>query len=137
MISAAQQKRSRAALLLALLFGVIAGCGANRGDSDFGQAPTESLDTLRATALELIGEPVCENVSQCRSIAFGSKPCGGPWSYVAYSTQATDSAKLAAAVAEYNGREAQLNRELGRASDCRFVGPPKLACVASRCSAEK
>lgn len=98
---------------------------------------TESLESLRNEVLGLVGEPTCSSSNQCRSIAFGSKPCGGPWSYVAYSTQTTDSAKLAAAVAEYNAREDRLNRELGTVSDCRFVTPPKLACVASHCSAER
>ena len=136
MISA--PKHSHAALLLALLIGVITGCGAKKeGPDSVAQAPAESMDSLRTAALELIGVPVCDTVTQCRSIAYGSKPCGGPWSYLIYSTQTTDSTRLAAAVAEYNACEARLNRELGRMSDCRYVAVPKLACVAARCSVDE
>ncbi len=137
----ARRERVRLAFAAVALFITLSaateGC-RSRAPSPADQAQSiGSLDSLRNQVLQLVGEPLCENVSQCRSIAFGAKPCGGPWSYVAYSTQATDSAKLAPVVAEYNAREAQLNRELGKVSDCRFVSPPKLACVASRCSAEK
>ena len=114
---------------------VMVGCAANApapGDQTPGG---ESLDTLRAVVLQLVGDPVCDDVSQCRSMAFGAKPCGGPWSYLVYSVQTADSTRLATAVTRYNDREAQLNRELGRASDCQVVTPPRLSCVNSRCAA--
>ncbi len=123
-----------AVLSVAAVITVIAACGT-KTPVPADQRTTHSLDSLRAEVRQLVAEPACDDANQCRSIAFGSKPCGGPWSYLVYSTQATDSAKLAAAVAQYNAREAQLNRELGRASDCRMVAPPRLDCVASRCAA--
>lgn len=83
--------------------------------------------------MHLIGEPTCADVSQCRAIAFGAKPCGGPWQYLVYSTAITDSTALAAAVARYNAREAEVNKAEGRMSDCSFVGPPRLARVNGRC----
>lgn len=133
----ARQRRttpSAAVGLLSVL--VMVGCAASApAPSSQAGARGESLDTLRAAVLQLAGDPTCEDVSQCRSIAFGSKPCGGPWSYLVYSAQTTDSVSLAAAVSRYNRREAQLNRELGRASDCQVVLPPRLSCVSARCTA--
>ena len=140
MISMGEQKHGRAALLVALLIVLFtAGCGTKKRPPPVreSQNEAESLDSLRAAVLELIDEPVCKSVSQCRSIAFGSKPCGGPWAYLAYSVETTDSVKLAGTVADYTTYEARLNREESRASDCRFVSPPRLACVTSRCSARK
>jgi hypothetical protein len=94
-----------------------------------------TLPDLRAEVMRLIGDASCNDVSQCRTIAFGAKPCGGPWQYLVYSTAITDSTALAAAVARYNAREAEINRAEGRMSDCAFVAPPNLARVNGRCVA--
>ena len=92
------------------------------------------LQQLREAALRRLGRPSCSARSNCRVIPVGSKPCGGPWSYAVYSTATTDSAALAVAVQRYNAAEAELNRKLGRVSDCSFVAPPKLDCVDGMCA---
>lgn len=91
------------------------------------------LPELRAEVMRLIGDGACADVGQCRAIAFGAKPCGGPWQYLAYSTAITDSTALAAAVGRYNAKEAAINRAEGRVSDCSLVSPPKLVRENGRC----
>lgn len=83
--------------------------------------------------MRMIGEATCSDVNQCRVIAFGAKPCGGPWQYLVYSIALTDSTVLTAAVTRYNTLEAELNKSEGRMSDCSFVAPPQLARVNGRC----
>jgi hypothetical protein len=90
-------------------------------------------DSLRAVIEAARGEPGCTAEGQCRAIAFGAKPCGGPWSYLVYSTATADTLRLAEAVAAYNRREADLNREQNRSSDCLFVSPPQVACAGGFC----
>ena len=92
-----------------------------------------SLDDLREHVLEVRGDGACSATSECRAVPFGAKPCGGPWSYLVYSTAATDSARLVNLVAEYNRREAERNETAGRMSDCMFVEPPVLQCTDGRC----
>lgn len=104
------------------------------GNTDPRRAAT--LADLRAEVMRMIGDAGCTDVSQCRTIAFGAKPCGGPWQYLVYSTQATDSTALAAAVNRYNTQEAALNKSEGRMSDCSVVSPPTLKEVNGRCVAE-
>jgi hypothetical protein len=72
-------------------------------------------------------------VSQCRLVAFGSKPCGGPREYLAYSTAITDSTALTTAVARYNAHEAEANRQSDRISDCRMVVRPTVTVVDGHC----
>ena len=133
----ATERQCRACFAAVLVVSLLIACGGY-GSRDTEQPPAEvnSLEPLRTAVHELVGEPTCKTVAQCRAIAFGSKPCGGPWTYLVYSTETTDSTRLAALVAEYNSREAQMNREEGRVSDCRFVPVPRLDCVDSRCMAE-
>lgn len=97
--------------------------------------PEQALDSLRAIVLDIVGEPTCLSNVQCRYVPFGAKPCGGPWTYLVYSIKTTDSILLAETAADYTEREARLNRELGRVSDCRAISPPRLDCVDSRCVA--
>ena len=94
-----------------------------------------TLTDLRAEVTRMIGDAACSDISQCRTIAFGAKPCGGPWQYLVYSTAITDSTALAAAVARYNVKEAELNKSEGRMSDCSMAVPPTLARVNGRCVA--
>src|SRR4051812_47210296 len=39
-----------------------------------------------------IGDAACSADSQCRTLAIGKKPCGGPESYVAWSALRSDAA---------------------------------------------
>jgi hypothetical protein len=95
-----------------------------------GETPVEDL---RRDITSAQGEPTCSSADQCRTVAFGAKPCGGPRSYLIYSTAAADTARLATLVAEYNRLEAEANAREGRVSDCMFVAQPTVACVSGRC----
>ena len=114
----------------------VAGCGGSPAPNPDSSAQVEgvSLDSLRATITALIGEPLASSASQCRATAFGTKPCGGSWSYLVYSTDVTDSVKLADLVSLYNQREADLNRVEGRVSDCRAVVQPRISFSRGHCS---
>lgn len=126
-------------ILIVGLVAYLASSSACRGrpahESTVVTQPEQSLDSLRAIVLDIVGEPTCLSSVQCRYVPLGAKPCGGPWTYLVYSIQTTDSILLAGTAADYTEREAQLNRELGRVSDCRAVSPPRLDCVDSRCVA--
>lgn len=120
---------------VALAITALLGCSRTPSTSANQAQPMNGLDSLRRVVLELVREPACGDAGQCRAAAFGTKPCGGPWSYVVYSTGAADTVRLAQAVAEYNAEEARLNEVQGRVSDCRAVVRPGTACRGGRCVA--
>ena len=93
----------------------------------------DSLVGRRAAVLALVSKPRCERVDQCRAAPLGAKPCGGPWSYVVFSTATTDSVRLAKAAAEYTALEVDQNRRAGVVSECQFVTAPKLSCSQGYC----
>ena len=134
MISISSVHLTSVVLIVTVMGVTTAGCGSRDPYTQEAQPEQESLDSLRSRILELIGEPVASGMSQCRLIAFGAKPCGGPRAYLVYSTEATDSTLLARAVALYTSEDARLNQELGRASDCRLVTPPQITFAAGRCA---
>jgi hypothetical protein len=94
-----------------------------------------TLADLRAEVMRMIANVTATDAGFCRTIAFGSKPCGGPQQYLIYSASATDSTALAAAVARYNALESEINKREGRISDCMMVTQPQVALVNGRCTA--
>lgn len=95
----------------------------------------DSLAVLRAEILDRVGNAEASSEASCRSLPFGAKPCGGPWSYLVFSTETTDSAALASLVERYNAIQGRLNEEEGRISDCALVMEPRLKLEGGQCVA--
>jgi hypothetical protein len=93
------------------------------------------LPEVRQAILTQVRDAPCSSPAVCRTIPFGSKPCGGPRQHLIYSTSATDSARLAREVARYNEAERKRNREQGGVSDCSVVVRPQVSCVSGQCRA--
>lgn len=120
--------------LLALAAVAAAGAGCNDEDHD------EAADIARLAAMEaqidaLIGDAACTGGDDCRKVAFGAKPCGGPWEYKIFAAAKLDTAELARLVKAYNDHNAVLNVRWGWVSDCAYVTEPAVGCVEGRCRA--
>lgn len=120
--------KSRAIIALVIVTAAI-----RCGDSFEEKNDRAVLEALRTDILEMIGQPSCNGDGDCRYIAFGSKPCGGPWEYLIYSSSATDSLRLAEKVAFYNDYEDMMNHKYNYVSDCEVPYPPELGCVDGVC----
>ena len=68
-------------------------------------------------------------------MAFGSKPCGGPWSYIIYCADAVDEDALHASVSEHAELEHQYNMDNEIASDCSEATEPAVELVDGVCVA--
>lgn len=123
--------------LLVLCASVMVAC--SNGDNGANPDPLseteerEQLASLRAEIETMVD--VNGPLSTCQSIALGSKPCGGPWQYLIYSTAQTDSELLVEKVAEYNAWEADINMLHGSISDCMLVVEPALGLRDGQCAA--
>ena len=118
-------------VILMTCFGGLAAC--NDEDPFDEAADRARLDKIEAEIDGLIGEATCSDAKDCRVIAFGDKPCGGPWSFKVYSVSTVDSVGLADLVAGYNKFNKTLNARYGWMSDCMVVMPPEVDCVEGRC----
>ena len=101
------------------------------------QSDRERLRDLKRAIDVEIGEPRADSVAQCKYIAFGAKPCGGPWTYLVYSTTRTDESKLQRLVREYNALQKKINAEERLGSDCRLVPEPELVLENGVCAAKR
>lgn len=94
----------------------------------------EELESIKLEIDALIAASSCTEHTECRTIAFGSKPCGGPWSYLVYSTS-IDTQHLESLVADYNNLEDAYNDNCDAISDCSFLLPPnELSCEDGKCT---
>lgn len=66
----------------------------------------------------------CNGNQELKYIAVGSKACGGPFAYLAYSAS-IDMYSFERLVAQYNQYQGNYNKKWNVASDCTLLMPPK------------
>ena len=93
----------------------------------------QELESLREQIFDRVETGSCDRAESCLFLPLGSKPCGGPWSYLIYSSS-VDTAEVRRLVNEYNDLEAEINRRFERGSDCAVPNPPdSLECESGKC----
>jgi hypothetical protein len=96
--------------------------------------PADTAAQLSQQIDSLVGDAACDSAAQCRTIAVGAKPCGGPERYVAWSTARTDEKQLKDVVAKHAARRHADNQASRMSSTCMMVTDPGASCSAKRCS---
>ena len=84
-----------------------------------------------------IGTPYCREGADCRSVAVGAKPCGGPWEYLIYSAATLDEETLFEFVARHEEFERYMNERYGYVSTCDIPPVPVTECFEEICRAAR
>lgn len=93
------------------------------------------LEKLAKELRTIADNSVCSDEYICDFIGFGSKPCGGNWEYLVYSSS-IDVNSFLKKVKKYNDLEKKYNIKYGIVSDCMMVMPPTgTACEDGKCKA--
>ncbi len=93
------------------------------------------LDSLRQVIIAEVQDGTCEGESECRFVGLGSKPCGGPWEYLIYTTN-VDTERILGLVEDYNELERIYNDKKGLGSDCSIaIAPDSVICDGGGCVA--
>ncbi|HEX8478485.1 MAG TPA: hypothetical protein VF663_09125 [Telluria sp.] len=93
---------------------------------------TPAGDTL-AQIRALIGDAACTDSSQCHTLAVGARPCGGPQTYLPWSSAKTDGAALAALGDKFKKEREAAIAASGEMSTCQFLPDPGAVCKAGTC----
>ena len=101
-------------------------------------APIATTDpgTLQAMYQDIYGlaqDRSCIDPSACASLPLGSKPCGGPWTYLVYSKERVAEVELLAKVTQLGVYEGEYNREYRVLSTCDLAQPANPGCVNGVC----
>lgn len=87
---------------------------------------SEQISDKAAEIFRLVGTPHASMPNQCHAIEFGRNACGGPASWLIYSTEVTDGETLQAKVADYNRLSSAYQETLGQVSDCAELAQVQL-----------
>ena len=126
-------------LLAPLLCGALSASAAADGGAGTRPAATpvpiaaqdgDTLPRIRA----LVGVPSCSADAQCKTLALGARPCGGPEDYLAYSSTRTPEAELRALADVYRAERHAANSRSGMMSNCRVRLEPGAVCRAGVCT---
>jgi hypothetical protein len=125
---------------LFLLAGLVS-CDEMTGNLEPLDLDTLNLDQMNleevATLIhEQVGEAKASNVHSCSVLPIGAKPCGGPWGYLVFSDESSDSTVLKILIERYDELDHQRNLELGRGSTCDYATEPQLILQNGMCHGE-
>jgi len=123
---------------IGILLAVVACTPTHTNNGSDRKTASEAEDRARLEQMELeilaiIGDAECGDAAECRTIAFGAKPCGGPWRYLVYSAVDVDMDLLHQKVAEYYALNRDMNQKYGYFSDCMVAAQPTVGCVDGKC----
>lgn len=127
------KRRARRFLLGALL---LTGAACAQTPPNMPNASDAILSRIRL----LIGDAACTSASQCQVLPVGARPCGGPDSFLAWSTQRTDAAALMALAKAHAVQRQREDDKSGRQSTCEVLPTPLASCLfaeagqAGRCT---
>ncbi len=121
-------------LILVLLLGCAA-CSTQAQDPKPAPAPAAAApagDTL-ARIRTMTADATCTEHGQCRTVAIGATPCGGPQEYLPYSMTRTNEKALLELAARYKAERQAQNGAGGMMSACRHLPDPGAVCTAGAC----
>jgi hypothetical protein len=107
----------------------VAADGAAAPQAGAAPPPGGTLAQIQA----LVGKAECTSDSQCQVLPIGAKACGGPASYLAFSTAKTDPRALQALAERHHAEQQANNQRSGMISNCQVVPVPGAACRANTC----
>lgn len=95
----------------------------------------QELTILKTEIENLASASICGDTFECKFIGLGSKPCGGPRSYLVYSTS-INFEELENLVDAYNQKESEFNTKWEIVSDCATTNTPtSISCENNTCIA--
>ena len=99
-----------------------------------GDITSAQLETKKQEIQNYINSFSCSESVGCSFIAFGSKACGGPKTYLLFSNS-VNLVKLQEMVKTYNEMDELYNIQTNAISDCMAVMPPtEVKCVNGICT---
>jgi hypothetical protein len=96
-------------------------------------APADAQSGTLTRIRALAGTPACSSDAQCHSLPLGARACGGPESYLVWSSASTSQAEIEALGERYKEERRAANAASRRVSTCQFLMDPGAVCRAGAC----
>ncbi|MEA5461153.1 hypothetical protein VB796_18970 [Arcicella sp. LKC2W] len=111
----------------------------------FSCAKDETLSTVTedqqlanlATEIETFAKnKACAGGDDCKVMAMGARPCGGPSKFIIYALSKTDEKQLTEKITAYTNLEKELNIKYNRMGTCIALTPPTVDCLNGICTSK-
>ncbi|WP_372762273.1 hypothetical protein [Pseudoalteromonas sp.] len=93
----------------------------------------KSIQAAKDELTALITDPQCDAIEQCKVLAVGSRACGGPSSYVVYSTKTAEQQQVEKLAKQITQLESNYNTQNQMVSICQHLTAPSTQCVENKC----
>ncbi|MDP2636683.1 MAG: hypothetical protein ACPG5Z_11360 [Pseudoalteromonas sp.] len=93
----------------------------------------EAIQAAHKQLKTLTEDLSCDTSTQCKVLPVGSRACGGPSSYLVFSTKNNDSQKVEQAAKQITTLESQFNAQTGMVSICQHLTAPATQCTSNKC----
>jgi hypothetical protein len=97
-------------------------------------ADEQKLESLSKEIEAFTKNKSCAGGNDCKVMAMGARPCGGPSRYIVYALSKTDEKQLMEKVNAYTSLENELNIRYNRVSTCIAILPPTVDCTDGVCT---
>jgi len=126
-------RRPRLSVLASTSLLVLVAACAGAGPSAPATPPAATAATLWQQIQSENADTGCDSDSQCHSLGVGSKACGGPERYLAWSSKQGDGARLKTLVEQHSAARRADDAREHMMSTCSLVSDPGATCSAGRC----
>lgn len=96
----------------------------------------DERDAVTERILALVGDAPCDAEAQCGALPMGHLSCGGPASYLPYSSKETNTTELFELADQHAALSKELNERSGKLSVCIIPLEPTLQCENNSCVAQ-
>lgn len=94
---------------------------------------TSDIKNHKQSLENIVADKSCDNDIQCKIIAVGDRACGGPSSYLVYSTRSADEAQVKQLAEQITTLERAYNMQNQMMSICQHLIEPATQCVENKC----
>lgn len=123
-------------MTMLLVCGGLQACGytGTEGRQSIAGGLQSEMQEIRLLMAREVGDASAQRIEQCHAIPVGSKACGGPQSFVIYSTAVSNEHKLQELARQYTEAEEKYNRVTQAMSTCSYITPPEVYLESGKCT---
>ena len=129
----------KAIITTLLVCGGLQACGytGTEGRQSIAGGLQSEMQEIRLLIAREVGDTSAQRIEQCHVVPVGSKACGGPQSFVIYSTAVSNERKLQELARQYTEAEEKYNRVTQAMGTCSYAIPPEVHLENGKCTSKQ
>ena len=102
-------------------------------DTDLNTVSIGDIKSAKSELNSLVSNSPCDTNSQCKVTPVGKRACGGPSSFVVYSTKTANETDILELSKVITSLESTYNAQNEMMSTCQHLAAPTTQCIENKC----